>query len=73
MMMNAKKHGERTRIVAGFCWRWSDPIDKMSLVPDVKIGDWSRPWNAKRLKNKAYTPANDPYTLWAESESVSSN
>jgi hypothetical protein len=33
--------------VAGFCWPWSDPYPSGFLVPDVRIGDWAMPWNAK--------------------------
>ena len=35
------------RIVAGFCWPWSDPREDGSLIPDVVIGSWKRPWNEK--------------------------
>ncbi len=35
------------RVTAGFCWPWSDPNNDGSLVDDVKIGTFSRPWNAK--------------------------
>lgn len=38
------------RVAAGYCWRWSDPVRTDTgkhLVPDVVIGDWERPWNAK--------------------------
>jgi DUF2075 family protein len=35
------------RLVAGFCWPWSDPLDDGTLVPDVKIGTWQMPWNAR--------------------------
>lgn len=38
--------GYTSRIVAGFCWPWSDPVDG-SLVDDVVVGEWSMPWNAK--------------------------
>ncbi len=37
------------RIAAGFCWPWSPPVEKdgeLSLVDDVRIGGWRRPWNA---------------------------
>jgi hypothetical protein len=53
------------RLVAGFCWKWSEPRDDGSLVDDVVIGDWRRPWNRKEAKNKTYKPENHPYTLWA--------
>lgn len=39
--------GSSARLAAGYCWRWSDPTDDGQLVSDVKVGQWSRPWNAK--------------------------
>ncbi len=39
--------GESSRLVAGFCWPWSDPKADGSLVTDVKVGSWELPWNAK--------------------------
>lgn len=39
--------GATARLVAGFCWPWSDPDDAGELVPDVRVGEWSMPWNAK--------------------------
>lgn len=39
--------GWTARLVAGFCWPWSDPDPSGFLVPDVRIGDWAMPWNAK--------------------------
>ncbi len=41
------KQGQNSRLVAGFCWPWSDPLGDGTLVNDVVIGDWQRPWNAK--------------------------
>lgn len=35
------------RIVAGFCWPWSDPRPDGTLVADVQVGDWTAPWNAR--------------------------
>jgi hypothetical protein len=35
------------RLVAGFCWPWSDPKSNGTLVDDVVVGDYIRPWNAK--------------------------
>lgn len=63
-----RRAGLSARMLAGFCWPWSDPLPDGSLVADVQIGDWHRPWNAKRLEKKSYTPKNDPYTLWATTE-----
>jgi hypothetical protein len=57
--------GETRRIVAGFCWKWSNPLPGGMLVDDVVIGEWTRPWNRKRDEKKSYRPENDPYTLWA--------
>ncbi|MFI5493464.1 DNA/RNA helicase domain-containing protein [Actinoplanes sp. NPDC051859] len=39
--------GETARMTAGYCWPWSDPLPGGTLVPDVRIGTWSRPWNVK--------------------------
>jgi hypothetical protein len=39
--------GATGRIVAGFCWPWSDPTARGDLVRDVRVGDWEMPWNAK--------------------------
>lgn len=35
------------RLTAGFCWPWSNPKSDGTLVADVVIGDYARPWNAK--------------------------
>lgn len=66
LMGDAAAAGERARLVAGFCWKWSPARPDGSLVPDVHIGTWMRPWNRKRDPKKSYTPRNDPYTLWAD-------
>jgi hypothetical protein len=39
--------GATARLVAGFCWQWSDPDAAGELEPDVRVGDWSMPWNAR--------------------------
>ena len=42
--------GDTARITAGYCWRWSDPEEvggTKTLVDDVVIGHWRRPWNPK--------------------------
>jgi uncharacterized protein len=39
--------GHSARLVAGYCWPWSEPRDDGTLTPDVEIDGWSRPWNAR--------------------------
>ncbi|MFD7668714.1 DNA/RNA helicase domain-containing protein [Streptomyces sp. NPDC059788] len=39
--------GDSARMVAGFCWPWSNPDNDGTLVPDVTIEAWRRPWNVK--------------------------
>ena len=59
--------GYTGRMTAGFCWPWSDPRSDGTLVEDVVIGEYKRPWNArpearKLAKDipKAVTWAYDP-------------
>ncbi|MBB3086652.1 DUF2075 domain-containing protein [Geodermatophilus sabuli] len=56
---------QNARIAAGYCWTWSDPRPDGSLVPDVRIGDWSRPWNLKGDRSVGGAP---PASLWASDE-----
>jgi hypothetical protein len=39
--------GRSARLVAGYCWKWSDPNPDGTLVGDVTVGAWSKPWNAR--------------------------
>lgn len=39
--------GYTGRMTAGYCWPWSDANRDGTLVNDVVIGDYKRPWNAK--------------------------
>lgn len=39
--------GHKARLTAGFCWPWSDATEDGTLVDDVAIGRFRRPWNAK--------------------------
>jgi len=55
------KPGYSARMAAGYCWPWSDPVDG-KLVPDVQIGSWARPWNAKGERRVGDAP---PSPLWA--------
>ncbi len=52
------------RMTAGFCWKWSDPLDGGDLVRDVAIGDYGRPWNAKPDARRL-GPGIPPSFLWA--------
>ena len=54
--------GYSARIAAGYCWPWSDPRKDGTLVPDVQIGGWSRPWNLKGDRSVGGAPA---AALWA--------
>jgi len=55
--------GESARLVAGFCWPWSNPDMDGSLVEDVEIGNWKRPWNRKARGSEP--EHRHPYTIWA--------
>lgn len=44
---NKVSQGVTARLTAGFCWKWSDPCPDGTLVEDVVIGEYKRPWNAK--------------------------
>jgi uncharacterized protein len=35
------------RVTAGFCWKWSKPRSDGTLIEDVVIADYARPWNAR--------------------------
>jgi uncharacterized protein len=54
--------GYGARIAAGYCWPWSDPGPDGSLVADVVIGDWARPWNLRGDRAVGGAP---PSALWA--------
>lgn len=41
------REGFTARATAGFCWPWSAPKSDGTLIADVKVGDFQRPWNAK--------------------------
>jgi hypothetical protein len=43
---NKAANGQSARLVAGFCWPWSNPDSSGQLVDDVKLDGFSMPWNA---------------------------
>jgi hypothetical protein len=61
-LRSKESHGYGARMAAGYCWPWSDPRRDGSLVPDVRIGDWARPWNLKGDRAVGGAP---PSPLWA--------
>ena len=54
--------GYGARMAAGYCWPWSDPRPDGSLVDDVRIDTWARPWN---LRGDRGLPGAPPAALWA--------
>jgi len=56
--------GFTARVAAGFCWPWSEPRDDGTLVDDVVIGDYHRPWDAKPGNWRLATGI-PPASLWA--------
>ncbi|BDH57945.1 DNA/RNA helicase domain-containing protein [Tsukamurella sp. PLM1] len=62
MLDEQRDKGYSARMTAGYCWPWSDPTPERTLVPDVTIGDWARPWNSKSDRRMGDVP---PSQLWA--------
>lgn len=61
-----KKNEEKpnsARLVAGFCWPWSDPNPDGTLKDDVVIGDFRMPWEGK--DGKVLAKGIPPAPLWA--------
>ncbi|GAA0969506.1 DUF2075 domain-containing protein [Acrocarpospora macrocephala] len=54
-----------TRITAGFCWPWSPPSADNTLVHDISIDGWTRPWNVKGDQKVGSAPA-QPF--WAKAD-----
>jgi DUF2075 family protein len=66
-------NGGTGRMVAGYCWPWTDPLPDGTLFNDVAIDGWKRPWNAKspeqmKPSRPAPQPHKHPYYLWATSD-----
>jgi DUF2075 family protein len=58
------QEGFTSRMTAGFCWKWSKPRIDGTLVDDVTVGSYRRPWNAK--PNAGRLASNIPSaSLWA--------
>jgi len=61
---NNAESANSARMVAGFCWPWSDPNGDGTLVDDVVIGEYRRPWNAKADSGRL-APGIPRSNLWA--------
>lgn len=54
---------QTARIMAGFCWKWSDYLDENGdLIKDVEIGDFKMPWETHRN----FTKIPKGYVRWYE-------
>lgn len=62
ILTTKRDQGYSARMSAGFCWPWSDPREDGSLVPDVRIEDWARPWNVKSERSVGGAPGR---SYWA--------
>lgn len=51
------------RLVAGFCWKWSEPNPDGSLIKDVAIDDFAMTWEGKETGRKL-APDVPPASLW---------
>jgi len=58
------EEGHTGRVTAGFCWKWSMPNQDGTLVDDVVIGDYKRPWDAKP-EARHLAPGIPKASLWA--------
>jgi uncharacterized protein len=56
--------GFSSRVAAGFCWPWSIPRDDGTLVDDIVIDNYKRPWDAKP-GNWHLAPGIPSAALWA--------
>ncbi|MFG1910691.1 DNA/RNA helicase domain-containing protein [Kribbella sp. NPDC048928] len=54
--------GYGARMSAGYCWPWSKPRADKTLVEDVQISGWARPWNVNSDRKVGDYP---PAALWA--------
>lgn len=61
---NRVTEGKTARLTAGFCWPWSKPRLDGTLIDDVIIGDFTRPWNARPEAGKL-AEGIPPAPLWA--------
>ena len=56
--------GQTARLMAGFCWPWSDVVDENGdLIKDVHIGSFAMPWETK---DAVYNRLAVNYPRWHE-------
>lgn len=63
-----RRAGARCRLVAGFCWGWSDPIGS-TLVKDIKdprLGSWEGAWIER--SDQSLPPQQHRYYRWANED-----
>jgi len=53
IMAKNKEKANSARLVAGFCWPWSDPNPDGTLVEDIVIEDFAMPWEGRDNKKLA--------------------
>lgn len=58
----AAETNSTARIAAGFCWPWSSPRKDGTLVDNIRINGWNRPWN---VQGDEWVGDRPPHTLWA--------
>jgi DUF2075 family protein len=64
LIQSKADEGLSARLTAGFCWPWSNPNADGTLIPDVKVGAWEMPWNAKPDAGRL-APGIPPSNFWA--------
>lgn len=57
------KEPNSARLVAGFCWPWSQPKEDGTLEKDVVIGDFAMTWEGK-MTGRKLAPSVPPASLW---------
>ncbi|MGH4029330.1 DNA/RNA helicase domain-containing protein [Actinomycetota bacterium Odt1-20B] len=69
ILRSHQEAGYQSRMTAGFCWGWSEPVvddhkNFVGLVNDVKLPewDWERPWNVQGDRSIGGYPSKN---LWA--------
>lgn len=69
-LLERSTSGDHCRMVAGFCWRWSEPRADGSLVSDIsdpRFANWAAPWIQKG--DRYAEPTQHRYFRWATDDS----